>query len=239
MRAPFGRFGGKSLVAKKILGMFPKLDSYNTYVEPFLGAGNIFLRKKSYHHIEIINDLDQDIYNIFKKLQIDSKYIHDNVKRHIVTKDDWTILKDSDDLADIITTKKYSYNSASKAYTKRKPIKTNYLGYQDRLTNVTILNTSFETVIKEYDSPTTFFYLDPPYNIKDQQYYYNSNLLPIDIYNAVKDVKGKVMISYNDDEEMKLLFKDWNITYITMPYSKIVDNTHIIKTELVITNYIQ
>jgi hypothetical protein len=51
------------------------------------------------------------------------------------------------------------------------------------------------------------------------------------------------MISYNNDAEMKRLFKDWNIRYIETKYSNNFilknkkDKSHKIVKELVITNY--
>ena len=126
----------------------------------------------------------------------------------------------------------------------RRQIKTDYLPYQDRLKSVVILNTSFENVIKKYDSPRTFFYLDPPYNTTYADIDYTTDALtPLDIYNSVKNVKGFMMISYNNDAEMKLLFKDWNIRYINTKYTNNFilknqkDKSHKIVKELVITNY--
>ena len=242
LRAPFGRYGGKSLIASKLISMFPNPTTYDIYVEPFLGAGNVFLRKDPYHHKEVINDLDKDVYDVFKKLQSNSKYINDNVKRHTVTKPEWLKLHESNDPADILTSIKWSFMGRNKYYSHSHVIKTDYLSYQDRLKSVVILNTSYNNVIQKYDSSRSFFYLDPPYNTKMVDYKTDA-IPPLDIYNSVKNVKGYVMISYNNDAEMKRLFKDWNIRYIETKYSNNFilknkkDKSHKIVKELVITNY--
>lgn len=248
---PFGRYGGKSRIAKQLISMFPDPNTYDIYVEPFLGAGNVLLRKEPYNHIEIVNDLDKNVYSIFKTLKTDAKYINDNVKRHHVSKEEWLKLNESEDPADILTSMKWSFMNMKKNYGLPNtsngipsPIKTNFLQFQDRLKDVIILNTSFENVIKKYDSPKTFFYLDPPYNTKTKNTDYNLPVITqLDIYNAVKNITGKVMISYNDDDEMKELFKNWNVNYITTTYQNNLilknktDKSHKILKELVITNY--
>ena len=38
LRSFFGRMGGKSKIANKLISLFPDPNSYTTYVEPFIGA---------------------------------------------------------------------------------------------------------------------------------------------------------------------------------------------------------
>jgi DNA adenine methylase len=57
--------GGKWLLAPWIIGHFPP---HLTYVEPFGGAASVLLRKPR-SHIEIWNDLDEDLVNLFCLLQ--------------------------------------------------------------------------------------------------------------------------------------------------------------------------
>ena len=46
LKAPFGRMGGKSKLKKIIINeYFPKNYENMTYVEPFVGAGNIYFYK--------------------------------------------------------------------------------------------------------------------------------------------------------------------------------------------------
>ena len=66
MRPFFGRMGGKSKIANNLISHFPDPNSYTTYVEPFIGAGNIFFRKPYKSKIEVINDLDDMVYSIFQ-----------------------------------------------------------------------------------------------------------------------------------------------------------------------------
>jgi DNA adenine methylase len=58
----------------------------------------------------------------------------------------------------------------------------------------------FENVIKEFDSPTTYFYLDPPY-WKTENYYSNHDFDRDDherLANVLKTIEGKFSLSYYD-----------------------------------------
>lgn len=65
-RRPILRYhGGKWRLASWIISYFPK---HTRYVEPYCGAANILL-KKDRVHAEIINDLNDEVINLFKVLQ--------------------------------------------------------------------------------------------------------------------------------------------------------------------------
>ena len=42
--------------------------------------------------------------------------------------------------------------------------------YKNKLKDVTLLSENYKTVMRRYDSPQTFFYLDPPYNDSKRLY---------------------------------------------------------------------
>lgn len=73
-----------------------------------------------------------------------------------------------------------------------------YRKHFDRITFVE--NMDFEDIIEKYDSPTTYFYLDPPY-FKTENYYSNHDFDRNDherLANAIKSIKGKFSLSYYD-----------------------------------------
>lgn len=91
MRSFFPRQGGKSRLAEVILKYFPK--DYDVYVEPFIGAGSVFLMQKAdveprvteavrsaRARLEIINDKDKDISDIWrdiKKVKVEDVQYYD------------------------------------------------------------------------------------------------------------------------------------------------------------------
>jgi hypothetical protein len=72
----FGRRGGKSKLAKRLISMFP--CDIETFVEPFVGAGNIFWRLEHKPDIKyVINDFDESVVKIFKALKNGDKCLED------------------------------------------------------------------------------------------------------------------------------------------------------------------
>lgn len=59
-------FGGKFRMAPWVLSHFPRHD---IYVEPYLGAGSVFLAKPPAKFSETLNDLDGEIVNLFRVLR--------------------------------------------------------------------------------------------------------------------------------------------------------------------------
>jgi len=60
--------GKKNSVAQWIIGNFPHGYRSMTYLEPFFGSGCIFFRKER-SVIETVNDLDNEIYNLFLQIR--------------------------------------------------------------------------------------------------------------------------------------------------------------------------
>ena len=62
------RMGNKAKIAKEVLKYFP---AHKIYIEPFFGAGGMFFNKPK-AKLNILNDLDSDVFNLFKVV-IDNK----------------------------------------------------------------------------------------------------------------------------------------------------------------------
>jgi DNA adenine methylase len=63
-------------------------------------------------------------------------------------------------------------------------------------------NLDFEDVIKKYDSPTSYFYCDPPYYVVGEGNYYSNHDFGRNdherLANALKGIQGKFSLSYYD-----------------------------------------
>lgn len=73
--------------------------------------------------------------------------------------------------------------------------------YQKLFESITVVeNMDFEDLLKKYDSPTTYFYMDPPY-WKTENYYSNHDFDVNDhlrLADTLKSMKGKWSLSYYD-----------------------------------------
>jgi DNA adenine methylase len=97
---------------------------------------------------------------------------------------------------------------------KPKNIYKEFTKWSERLKMVTIENMDFEKLIKNYNIDDAFFYCDPPY-VGTESYYKNSKTFNLDdhkrLHKALKSVKGKFLLSYNDTPFVRELYKDFKI----------------------------
>jgi DNA adenine methylase len=73
--------------------------------------------------------------------------------------------------------------------------------YREHIDKINFIeNLDFEKVVEKYDSPTTYFYMDPPY-WKTENYYSNHDFDVNDherLAILIKNIKGKFSLSYYD-----------------------------------------
>jgi DNA adenine methylase len=60
--------GGKKQLHGRIIQRIEALD-HRTYAEPFVGMGGVFLRRRFKPRLEVANDLNGEIINLFRILQ--------------------------------------------------------------------------------------------------------------------------------------------------------------------------
>ena len=224
------RVGGKSKLQKKINSMIP---NHEIYVEPFIGGGSIFLYK-SPSKINIINDLDEDIINIWKDVYDLPVDIYESMKfipnRELFKS--YLNKKSFDSNYDRLYRNLYlskvsfsgnrlSYGGDKQGISTAKKIKNISLQLKNT-SNLEIYNEDYKTIIKKFDSKDTFFYLDPPYEIETMTRnwgYKNLNVSPQEICDLLKSIKGKFILSYNKSETIENIFKDFYIENVITKYT--------------------
>lgn len=242
------RIGGKNLLKKTIVDYFPPNYKELIYIEPFVGGGHIFYEKEPSIK-EIINDLDPNVYRIYKGFK---KYPVEKINPNIIgtyNKEDYLNLKQNldkqSDFQKFINTLilfKISYmgkidtfkGSKDKSFDIKKPYKKED---HTRLKGVTILNKDYKDLINKYDSLKSFFYFDPPY--EGSKKLYKKGVIDYEeMKDILKKLKGKFLLSINDSPYIRNIFKDFNIKTVQTMYSiKRVDNKNPIINELIISNY--
>lgn len=217
------RIGGKVLLKKQLVDKyFPPSNTYNTYVEPFVGGGSVYFYKNKDNHKEVVNDLDPAIYELFKGFQ---KYASIKLAEDVngdYTEEDFKVIKDSepkDDYGKFLKTYllyKLSYFGKGETFGKPR-INTKFVQYKERLENVDILNKDYKEVIKKYDGPKTFFYLDPP--VRAQTGKFSFPAIDInELADVCKNIKGKFLLSLAEENIKKDLFKGFDIVKVPTKY---------------------
>lgn len=110
--------------------------------------------------------------------------------------------------------------------------KSKYLTFRDKLSNPKWLshfnritdfrNVDFEQVIQEFDSPTTYIYLDPPY-WKTENYYSNHDFDRKDherLANVLQNIQGKFSLSYYDFELLHNWFPENQYRWVKKEFAK-------------------
>lgn len=94
----------------------------------------------------------------------------------------------------------------------------------------------FIKVMHDADSADTMFYLDPPYVDKGADLYKHSfnEQQHIDLAVVAHRIKGKMLLSYDDDPLVRELYADMNIQSVNATYSICTSRKN---SELLITNF--
>ena len=218
--------GGKKLLREHIVSMFP--TNYEKYVEVFGGAGWVLFHKKEEKE-EIYNDMNSNHINLFKivkyhpdafikelEFYLNSRQLFNEVKDDINLKS----LTDIQKATRFFILIKNSYGSKMGTFSANKKDMIKAIDYikavSQRLSKVVIENLDFGKVLNKYDKEDTLFYLDPPY-FKTENYYKDVEFNEQDhlrLKEALINIKGKWILSYNDCEYIRDLYKDYNIKQI-------------------------
>ena len=113
----------------------------------------------------------------------------------------------------------------------------------NKLKDVKITSYDYEVLLKE-SGENVFIYLDPPYLINtgfhDKSKLYQYNFEEEDhlrFIQSCKETKHKICISYDDNEKIREMFKDFNIYSHKWTYSGSSQKKKNIGKEIIITNY--
>ena len=226
-------YGGKSYLLKPLLQLLPK---HKVYVEVF-GGGATLLFNKPPSEVEVYNDINPQLcilMNVVKDPTLFPKFYEEIVKlpytkevflhyRELLK--DPTINKVQQAVATFVVYRMswgskgqtFNYNHPKRNKTKTwENLKKELPFYHKRLQNVTIENTSFENIFQKYDTPTTFFYCDPPYveekrKSKNKVYTYEMTLSDHQrLVESLQQVQGMVILSaYWHDVYQPLVDKGW------------------------------
>jgi DNA adenine methylase len=102
--------GGKRNLAKHICAILDATP-HQTYAEPFVGMGGIFLRRSMRPKAEVINDLGRDISNLFRILQRHYPQFLDTLRFQLTTRAEFNRLVDTspDTLTDLERAARFLY----------------------------------------------------------------------------------------------------------------------------------
>jgi DNA adenine methylase len=248
-------FGGKSRLAKTII---EKIPNHTCYVEVFAGGASVFFSKEP-SKAEIINDLDKDLVTLYRAIKHHPEELYRQYKFSLVSRVEFERKQNvnPETLTDIQRAARYLYLQKSAfgghitgqtfgTSTTGKP-RLNLLSLEStieaawkRLIHVVIECKDFRDLIPRYDRPHSFFFLDPPYwKIPGYRYDFAEQDF-VDLREILKNIKGKFLMTINDQPEIRDIFGCFSIEETTLKYScgSPTKGRDQIRTELLISNYV-
>lgn len=232
-------FAGKQRLVKDIIA---KMPSHQCYVEVFGGFCSVLLNKPP-SEVEVYNDISKDVVNLLLCIK---EYPFDLFSElSLLPYSRWLyeqligIVNDSFDPPDPKRAANWYYINESTfsglhsekpwsgtwrhGLTRNQPLEIRRKALQlfavaQRLYRVSIENKDYQYMLEHYDGEDTLFYLDPPY-------FQTDDALGIswtkdqheELSQALKSLKGKWILTYNDASEIRHLYKDCPVERVTVP----------------------
>lgn len=272
LKTPLRYPGGKSRAIKYLLPKFP--EDITEYREPFLGGGSVAIAfTKEYPDIPVwVNDLYEPLVNFWTILRDHSEELYESLKAY---KEDYNTPElarglfnfmkeqvndeDTEDFyravafyiinkcsfSGLTESSSFSAQASDHNFTMRGI--ENLQKYSELIQNWKITCGPYWDMMMTSAPVGTFWFLDPPYDIKDNLYgkkgelHKGFNHQEFHAWLTQGNVKDDWMITYNSNPTLVEWYKDyhqatWDLTY-TMRSTGDYMNEQKDRAELLITNY--
>lgn len=204
--------GGKQALYPTILQRFPPGFRNMMYVEVFGGGGSVLLNKERSVR-EVLNDANGNLINLYRVVREHPDELKDRLLYVLHSREDFKIAQRrlaqfsyKDDIlraADFYQVVRQSYAGNGKQFSAAA--RSMWAGFPaidrvaGRLQGVTLEKEDFGVIFQRYDSPTTVFYIDPPYFFTED--YYPGNIFLRSDHQRLAAIllnaEGLWLLSYN------------------------------------------
>ena len=228
--------GGKSRLRKSIIPLIPP---HKRYVEPFGGAAWVLFGKTP-SPIEVLNDIDEELINFFRVVKYRPEELIESFDLELVSRSEFQRLADvaPHSLSDIERAHRFYYlimagwggearyprfqtsisdgGHGNRLIGALKNLRKRIEPVHERLRTVIIENLDWRECIDKYDRAGSFIYLDPPYPGNGANYKHNMRSMKehADIAEKLSGSQSMWMLSSYDSEEVRTLFRGYNIISI-------------------------
>ncbi|MCM3130545.1 DNA adenine methylase (plasmid) [Paenibacillus urinalis] len=223
-------FGGKAKLAHSII---PYLPDHHCWVDLFGGAANMTIAREP-SKVEVFNDKDGDLINFYMMLRQQkeqliedlaslptSRFLYETWLREEMPEDPYEravryfyLLRQSI----IPMPNQPSGWRAGRVKNCASDYQSSILkldSFEKRFRNVMIECLDYREIIKRYDGPEVFFFIDPPYVGRENCYKGGFRQEDhVELAEMLKHIEGKCLVTYYGDPLVLELYKDWN--YVTL-----------------------
>jgi len=224
--------GGKS---KLLPHIFPLIPQHQCYVEAFAGGLAVLLAKPR-SPIEVLNDLNGDLVTFYRCVRFHPDTLLTELEFVLNSREEFTDFASQPGLTDIqraarwyfrsrncfrgaaLDTFGVSPTSVGSASGSRAARMESIRQLNFRLDRVIIENADWKRILKIYDRPATFFFLDPPYTDCDAGAYSAWTTADVLAFReTLATLRGKWMVTFNDSPTIRQIFDGCRIKGVTRP----------------------
>lgn len=218
--------GGKRLLRKTIKELIP--EDINGYIEPFGGAGWVLLYRDRWADMEVYNDLDSRLVNMFLQVKYHPEELIREMDLMLASREIFQLMIKQPGITDIqkaarfifLVTRSFGSRMDSFATAKHQGLSSHYnridriRQLHRRLDKVIIEHLSYEDCLAKYDDKDNFFYLDPPY-VSGATYENSKGFDHELLRDHLGKLKGRWILSYDDNPAVWELYDGYNILPVT------------------------
>lgn len=213
--------GGKTRLLSRLL---PLIRPHTLFVEAFAGGAAVTLAKPP-SKVEVINDVNGELVNLYRHAQFHLEALICEVEFTLNSRSDLDALVEQPGLTGLQKAARYllrnrlsfggsgdSFAVSKQAQPSRAAVLEKLRAFSARLDKVAVENLPFERLFKNYDSPGTFWFLDPPYTVGEVDSYAAWDQARMAGFAAaVQALQGDWLVTVNDCPENRALFKGHEI----------------------------
>jgi DNA adenine methylase len=246
-QSPIKYIGKKSIDLEKY-----EVNKCKLYCEPFGGSFNtgFKLMQSGFKGELVYNDSDKHLFGFWQELKNNRECLWEEIRRlrdalGVASEDEKKNIL-SEYIMEDNKTKKAAGEFLFRASQTLDGVKIksrlsdklefDLVIFEDMLHSekLTMHNINYKEIIEKTDSAETFYLIDPPYLCKKVNRYYRnltSEFGHVELFEELKKVKGRFLLTYNEHEEIRKLYRNYNIETVERKMGNIVYK------ELYITNY--
>ena len=194
---PLFKCHGSNFLSSWIIEHFPENYQNYDYIEPYCGSAHVLLNKTlPKDHVEVLNDPDPTIANIFRALRDDAAMFIGRFKKVKYCENTFerTLKKDHDELNELILRQmsraglKKTFKLSSEGEENGNMVE-QLKNIAERVKNIYIFNKSPLEIIQAFDDINTLMYVNTP-EISQTEAENHAKLA-----NYLHQVRGKVIVS--------------------------------------------
>lgn len=173
------------------------------------------------------NDANGDLVNLFRCIKYHREELQKEIRYYLNSREMFLDIRqklsctgftDIQRAAMFYVLVKTSFGADARSYgCFSREIKTDcFEDVEKRIFSVEIEHKDFEALIKQYDRTDALFYCDPPYHTTEDNY--SERFSEADHYRlngVLTALKGRFILSYNDDDFIRELYRNFNIQAIS------------------------